>query len=156
MTKPLPATTAGSRDAGARFAGLLPRFFAVFVALHGLVHIIGFTVPWGLGGPKGVEYSTRILNHSIEVGDTAVKLLGFVWLAAAVAFVVVAVLLWRGHPWARRSTVVALVGSTALCVIGLPGAIMGLAIDVVVLGLLVVASDHLIARRPARIAPPAG
>jgi hypothetical protein len=98
--------------------------FAVFLVLHGLVHLIGFTVPWGLGGPRGVEYSTRILNHSIEIGDTAVKALGFVWLAAAVAFVVVGVMLWRGHPWARRTTIALLLGSLVLCTIGLPGSLI--------------------------------
>jgi hypothetical protein len=151
MTTPLPATTAESRDAGARSAGLLPRVFAVFMVLHGLVHVVGFTVPWGLGGPRGIESSTRILNHSIEAGDTGVKLLGFIWLAAAVAFVAVAVLLWRGHPWARRSAVALVLGSTVLCTVGLPGSIMGLAIDVVLLGLLLVASDRLIAEEPRRI-----
>jgi hypothetical protein len=45
MTTPLPAITAESRDAGARSAGLLPRVFAVFMVLHGLVHGVGFTVP---------------------------------------------------------------------------------------------------------------
>jgi hypothetical protein len=118
--------------------------FAVFLVLHGLVHLIGFTVPWGLGGPRGVEYSTRILNHSIEIGDTAVKALGFVWLAAAVAFVVVGVMLWRGHPWARRTTIALLLGSLVLCTIGLPGSVMGLTIDVVLLTLVAVASDRLI------------
>jgi hypothetical protein len=118
--------------------------FAVFLVLHGLVHLIGFTVPWGLGGPRGVEYSTRILNHSIEIGDTAVKALGFVWLAAAVAFVVVGVMLWRGHPSARRTTIALLLGSLVLCTIGLPGSVMGLTIDVVLLTLVAVASDRLI------------
>jgi hydrogenase/urease accessory protein HupE len=140
MTTPLPATTAESRDAGARSAGLLPRVFAVFMVLHGLVHVVGFTVPWGLGGPRGIESSTRILNHSIEAGDTGVKLLGFIWLAAAVAFVA-----------ARRSAVALVLGSTVLCTVGLPGSIMGLAIDVVLLGLLLVASDRLIAEEPRRI-----
>jgi len=144
MTMPLPAPAAENRETAAWHAGLPPRLFAVFLVLHGLVHLIGFTVPWGLGGPRGVEYSTRILNHSIEIGDTAVKALGFVWLAAAVAFVVVGVMLWRGHPSARRTTIALLLGSLVLCTIGLPGSVMGLTIDVVLLTLVAVASDRLI------------
>jgi hypothetical protein len=104
----------------------------------------------GLGGPRGVGYSTLILNRSVEVGDTAVKLLGFVWLAAAFAFVMVAVMIWRGHPWALRSTVALLIGSLVLCVIGLPGAVMGLAIDVVLLVLLAFASEKLVGRPASR------
>ncbi len=144
MTTPLPAPATEYRETGAWHAGLLPRVFAVFLALHGLVHVYGFTVPWWHRGFRGVEFSTRILNGSIDVGGTAVKILGFVWLAAAVAFVVVGVMLWRGHPWARRTTIALLLGSLVLCTIGLPGSVMGLAIDVVLLALLAVASDRLI------------
>jgi hypothetical protein len=150
MTKSLPATAEESPERGARSNGLLPRAFAVFLALHGLVHVVGFTVPWGLGGPKGVEYSTRLLNRSIEVGDTAVKLVGFFWLAAAIAFVAVAVMLWRGHPGARRATFALLLGSLALCIVGLPGSVMGLIVDVATLRLLAVAPDRLIARPAGR------
>jgi hypothetical protein len=150
MTARLFAKGAERPQARARHARLSLRVFAVFLALHGLVHVVGFTVPWGLGGPRGVGYSTLILNRSVEVGDTAVKLLGFVWLAAAFAFVIVAVMIWRGHPWALRSTVALLIGSLVLCVIGLPGAVMGLAIDVVLLVLLSFASEKLVGRPASR------
>ena len=80
------------------------------------------------------------------------KALGFVWLAAVVAFLVVAVMVWRGHPWARRTTIVVVVASLVLCTIALPNAVIGLVIDVVLLALLAVASSWLIARPngPAR------
>ena len=150
MTSPLFAPAAERPETGARSPGLLSRIFAMFMALHGLVHIVGFSVPWGLGGPRGVGYSTRILNRSIEVGDPAVKLLGFVWLAAAVGFLVVAVMIWRGHPWALRSTFALLTGSLVLCAVDLPGAVMGLVIDIVLLGMLVLASEKLVGRRTSR------
>ena len=145
MTSPLPANAAESRHAGARSAGLLPRLFAVSITFHGLVHVIGFTTLWRLGGPRGVEYSTRLFNRSVEVGDTAVKLVGLVWLGAAVALVLAGVMLWRGHPAARRSTVALLVVSSVLCLTGLPGSVMGLAVDGAALGLLAVVPDRLIA-----------
>ena len=150
MTAPLFASAEERPQVRARRAGFSLRVFAVFLALHGLVHVVGFTVPWGLGGPRGVGYSTLILNRSVEVGDTAVKLLGFVWLAAAFAFVMVAVMIWRGHPWALRSTVALVFGSLVLCTIDLPGAVMGLVIDVVLLILLVFASDKLVGRQASR------
>jgi hypothetical protein len=133
-------------------ARLLPRAFAVFLVLHGLVHVVGFTNPWGLGAPKGVEYSTAILNGSVEVGDAGVKALGFVWLAAVAAFVVVGAMVWRGHPWARRATVAVTLGSLALCAIGLPNARYGLAIDVAVLAALAVASGRLFVSPAGRAA----
>jgi hypothetical protein len=73
-----------------------------------------------------------------------------VWLAVAVAFVVVGVMLWRGHPWARRTTVALLLASLVLCIVGLPGSVIGLVIDVVLLALLAVVSDRLIAHPDRR------
>ena len=146
VTTPLPAPAAENRKTEAWPAELLPRLFAVFLVLHGLAHVFGFTVPWGLGGPRVVEYSTRILNGSIDVGDTVIKALSFLWLAATVGFVVVVVMIWRGHRWALRATIALLLGSLALCTIRVPGSVIGLAIDVVLLALLAVASDRLVVR----------
>ena len=150
MTTPFPAPALENRRAGARLAGILPLAFAVFLVLHGLAHGFGFTVPWGLGGPRGVEYSTLILNGSIDIGDTAVKAMSFLWLAAVFAFWLAGVMVWRGHPWARRTAVAVVLGSLALCAIRVPGSVIGLAIDVVLLALLAVASDKLIVRPDGR------
>jgi len=54
------------------------------------------------------------------------------------------VMIWRGHRWALRATIALLLGSLALCTIRVPGSVIGLAIDVVLLALLAVASDRLI------------
>jgi len=83
-------------------------------------------VPWKLGGPRSVEYSTSLFNRSLEVGDVGVKLVGLIWLATALAFLAVAVLLWRRHAWALRLTIALLAVSLGLCIAGLPGSIMGL------------------------------
>jgi hypothetical protein len=113
------------------------------MGLHGAVHATGFTVPWGLGGPKGVDSSTSLLAGSIEVGDVGVKLVGLVWLATAAAFLGVAVLLWRRHPLALRATVGVLAVSLVLCVLGLPGSQYGLVIDLVLLALLATVPEKL-------------
>lgn len=125
-------------------SSLLARAFAVFFALHGIVHVIGFMVPWGLGGPRSIAYSTTLFNRSLEVGDVGVKLVGLIWLATALAFLAVAVLLWRRHAWAVRLTIGLLLVSLVLCVAGLPGSIMGLAIDVALLAILAVAPQKLV------------
>ena len=125
-------------------SGFLARAFAVFFALHGVVHVIGFAVPWKLGGPRSVAYSTSLFNRSLEVGDAGVKLVGLIWLATALAFLAVAVLLWRRHAWAVRLTIGLLLVSLVLCVAGLPGSIMGLAIDVALLAILAVAPQKLV------------
>ena len=127
-------------------SGFMARAFAVFFALHGVVHVIGFMVPWKLGGPRSVEYSTSLFNRSLEVGDVGVKLVGLIWLATALAFLAVAVLLWRRHAWALRLTIALLAVSLGLCIAGLPGSIMGLAIDVALLAIMAVAPEKLVPR----------
>ncbi len=144
MTMPIPAPAAEDRDAGVALAGLLPRVFAVFLVLHGLAHVYGFTTPWGIASPRRADYSTLILNGSIDIGDAAIKAMSFLWLGAVFAFALAGLMVWRGHPWARRTTVAVVLGSLVICAIRVPGSVIGLAIDVVLLALLAVASDRLI------------
>jgi hypothetical protein len=118
--------------------------FAVFMGLRGAVHAIGFTVPWGLEGPKGVDYSTTLLAGSIDVGDAGVRLLGLVWLATGAALLGVAALLWRRHALAMPAAVGLLAVSLVLCVLGLPGSVYGLIIDIVLLGLLASVPERLV------------
>ncbi len=155
MTLPVGSTTGreggGVRDERAPSPQSLPRAFAIFMALHGIVHVFGFTIAWGLGGPRGIEHTTRLFAGSVAVGDTGVKLLGLVWLATAFAFLAVAGLLWRRSRWALPATVAVLAVSVALCAAGLPGAVLGLIISVGLLGLLTLARDRLILP-PARAA----
>jgi len=127
----------------------MQRAFAVFMALHGAVHAIGFTVAWQIGGPRGIEYSTRLLNGTVEVGDSGTRLFGLVWLAVAVAFLGGAALLWRRHPRSLLLAAALLAVSLNLCILGLPGSEIGLAIDLMLLGLLAVAPDRLAFRAAA-------
>jgi hypothetical protein len=122
------------------------RAFAAFFALHGAVHAVGFTVAWQIGGPRGVDYSTALLNGSVEIGDAATRVFGLVWLAAAAAFLGVAALLWRRNPLGLPLAVALLLGSLILCALGLPESVIGLAVDIALLGLLAVVPDRLVAR----------
>ncbi len=127
-------------------SSLLPRAFAAFMALHGIVHVMGFTRTWKLGGPKAVEYSTSLFNGSIDVGDPGIRLVGLTWLATTIAFLAVAVLLWRRHPRALQLSIAVLGVSLVLCVAGLPGSIFGLVIDVAALAALAVIPEKLVVR----------
>ncbi len=123
------------------------RAFALFFALHGAVHAIGFTVAWQMGGPRGVEYSTALLNGNVEIGDMGTRVFGLIWLATAAALLVTAALLWRRSPLGRSLALTLLLVSLGLCVLGLPESVMGLVIDVALLGLLAVAPGRLTADR---------
>ena len=102
---------------------------AVVIAAHGLVHLMGVALLWKLGEPGQLRYADAVPAP----GSTAGYLVGGLWLVAAAAFVVAAVLLA-----ARRASwrVVALAAvAVSAPVIGLaPGqAIAGLVVDGVVL-----------------------
>ena len=102
---------------------------AVVIAAHGLVHLMGVALLWKLGEPGQLRYA----DADPAPGSAAGYLMGGLWLAAAVLFVIAAVLLV-----ARRASwrIVALVAAAVSApVIGLASgqAIAGLVIDGVVL-----------------------
>jgi hypothetical protein len=108
--------------------------FSVVLALHGLIHLIGFLVPWRLATVDGFPYRSTVLNGSMEMGDVGVRALGVVWLLLAVGFVVAAFGVWRGESWALLLTAGLSVISLAVCIVGLPEASAGIAVNFVILG----------------------
>lgn len=53
--------------------------FALFLILHGLVHLLWFVVPWQMTNVDGLPYRPTILSGQLdvrEVGITAVFILG--------------------------------------------------------------------------------
>jgi hypothetical protein len=109
---------------------------SVVLALHGLVHLIGFVVPWRLATIEGFPYHSSVLNGSWEIGDFGVRAIGIVWLVLAVGFVVAAFGVWRGESWAPLLTAVLAIVSLAVSVVGLPEASAGIAINVLILGVI--------------------
>lgn len=109
---------------------------SIVLALHGLVHLIGFVVPWRLATIDGFPYHSAVLNRSLEIGDLGARALGVVWLVLAVGFIVAAFGVWRGENWALLLTAVLAVVSLAICVVGLPEAGAGIAINLVILGVI--------------------
>ena len=106
---------------------------AVLLALHGIIHLIGFVTPWRIATLQGFTYKTTALNGALEVGDSGARLIGLVWLALAIGFVAAGYGVWRGEPWALALTGVLAAVSLVVCVLGLPEAFAGIAINVVIL-----------------------
>ena len=106
---------------------------AVALALHGLIHIIGFLVPWRLLELRDVPYSTAAAWGRIDLGDAGARVLGLGWLLGTLAFLMAAIGVWQGAPWGVSMTAAAAALSLLLCVAGSPAAVAGLIIDVVVL-----------------------
>jgi hypothetical protein len=62
------------------------------LAVHGLIHAMGFAGTWGLAEMQG---SSKVPTNLItaQPGDTIVRVLGVVWLVALLAFLGAAALL---------------------------------------------------------------
>ena len=102
---------------------------AVVIAAHGLVHLMGVALLWKLGEPGQLRYA----DADPTPGSATGYLIGGLWLAAAVLFVIAAVLLAaRRASWRIAALAAAAVSAP---VIGLASgqAIAGLVIDGVVL-----------------------
>ena len=67
------------------------RFIVALVLLgHGLIHLMGFVVYLRLGAVEGLSFPSRLLGGHLGADPAVVRVLGFVWLLAAVGFVAAA------------------------------------------------------------------
>lgn len=109
---------------------------AALLALHGLVHLLGFVVPFRLAEIEGFPHTTMVLDGRVDLGEGGIRVVGVLWLLAAAAFVAAAVGVWLLAPWWWGLALGVSVGSLALCVLGLPQARAGIVVDLVLLVLL--------------------
>ena len=111
---------------------------AVLMAGHGIAHLPGFLVNWQLRSFPEMPYRTTIFGTSLDVGEAGIKVIGALWLAAGVAFIVLAgATLTRGTWWIPLAyALIAL--STVLCLAGWPDARLGLGANGVILLLVVI------------------
>ncbi len=106
---------------------------AALLAAHGLIHLIGFLVPWQIAQVEGFAYRTTALGGSVELGTIGAQLVGLAWLAIAVGFVVAAVGVWRRSAWALGLTGALAIASLLVCVLGLPETVAGIVVNVAIL-----------------------
>jgi hypothetical protein len=106
----------------------------VFMA-HGLAHLVGFVVPWGLWEVKDAPYRTTLLAGRVDVGDTGIRVFGLLWLGVALAFIIAGIAGFVGQLWWPFAIGVALF-SLVLGTLGWPDTRIGVVVDVVILILL--------------------
>ncbi len=107
----------------------------VLMAL-GLIHLIGFVVPWRLATIEGMAYKTTLLAGGLNVGDTGVRVVGLLWLLLALGFVVAGVAVVTGQPWWRTVTLGVTLLSLVVTILGLPDSPFGVLINLIFLGYL--------------------
>ncbi len=81
----------------------------IIIALHGLIHLIGFVKEFKLAEVKQIS--------GPKVSATTGKLLGAMWLAATVLFFVLAVAILQNTQWAAIVGIAAVVVSQILLII---------------------------------------
>jgi hypothetical protein len=129
------------------------RTLAVFVAAHGVAHVLAFAVAWKLSHPKNMAWTSEIFGGRIDLGGVGIRLLGLLWLVAAAAYLVAVFRLWAGHGGAALTLTAATVVSALLCLTQPGRAKVGLVIDGVLLALLL--ARTLVVRRSAVTPVPA-
>jgi len=104
--------------------------FAAILGAHGIAHLVGFVVPWRLMSVAELPYRTTILAGRLDVGDGGIRIVGLLWLVAAVGMLGSAVAWATALDSAFYATMVAIFLSAALCLIEWPEARIGLFVNV--------------------------
>lgn len=111
---------------------------AIVLAAHGIAHLVGFVSSWQLAVLPELPYKTTILGGSFDVGDVGVRVIGLLWLLAAVTFAVAAFAIATETRWAFRLTLFAVVASLFLCAAAWPDSRIGVAVNAGLLLILIV------------------
>jgi hypothetical protein len=103
---------------------------ASFLLAHGVAHLVGFVSSWKLATLAELPYKTTVFSGRVDVGDAGIRVMGVLWLLAALAFLVAAIAVATEAGWAVRLTVVGVIASLMLCLAGWPDARIGVAVNV--------------------------
>lgn len=114
---------------------------AAALAMHGLLHGVGFAAVWQQGALPGVSATSSL--PGLEAGTPAAWFLGVLWLVAGAGFIAGAGVLALRRHWWSAVTACAAVLSLALCSMWWQSAAFGIAADAAVLGFLVLLASPL-------------
>jgi hypothetical protein len=114
---------------------LLRAAAAAVLAVHGLIHLLGVALLWRWGEPGQLRYD----DVSPAAGSLPGTIVGGVWLAATLLFLLTAVLLLAGHPAWRPVGLLAALVSIAVLLPSASIALAGLVVDAAVLAAVAVA-----------------
>ena len=111
---------------------------SVFLVLHGVAHLVGFAGAWRFDPTIPAQSS---LFGRIQAGPGAMKAIGIAWLLTGLVFVAAGVGGMTGAPWVAAVVAGAAAASLILSISAMPGARIGVAIDVAILTAFVIAGS---------------
>jgi hypothetical protein len=111
---------------------------AMLMAGHGIAHVPGFIVNWQLRDFPEMPYRTTIVGGLLDVGEAGTRVIGALWLAAGVAFIVVAGAMFTRAGWWQPLAYALILLSTVLCLVGWPDARLGLVANAAILSSIVI------------------
>lgn len=113
---------------------------SVAIAIHGLIHLMGFVAYWPLAVLKEMPYKTTLLGGHWEVDPAGMRVFAALWLVAALGFVVAAAGLLTMQAWWRPLILGTILISTVLVSLDWAPAFRGAIINAVILLLVILAS----------------
>lgn len=111
---------------------------ALLLFAHGIAHLVGFSAAWALS-PTKIPHLTTVVGGRFAIGEAGIRAVGVLWLAAALAFALMAIGAATQAPWWPRATAVVALASLGLCVLGWPEAKVGVVLNIGVLVLVAIA-----------------
>jgi hypothetical protein len=114
--------------------------FALILIGHGFAHLAGFFLPWRIT-TQDMPYKTTILGKSVNVGDMGIRIVGVLWLIAALAFAVSAVSILTRASWWLPFISIATAFSFLLCIVEWPDARIGAFVNIGIAALLLFRMD---------------
>jgi hypothetical protein len=109
----------------------------LLLVVHGVAYLPGFVVLWRLASPAEMPYKTTVMGGSLDLGRAGIRMVGILWLLAALGFIVAGTVTFRGSPAWPALTLAVTLFSLAVCILGWPDTRIGLAVDIVILALLI-------------------
>lgn len=112
---------------------------ALLFLLHGIAHLVGFLVPWGLVESDEPPL-TSLVNGTIAVSSATLRMLALLWIPLAAAFAGAAVGLLLGAGWWYATAMFASSASLLFSAIHWPLARVGVHLNALIL-LYLILSD---------------
>jgi hypothetical protein len=109
---------------------------ALFLILHGLIHLMGTTAYLKLARIDALPYKTTLLSGSWSIGDRGIRAFGVLWVIPALGFAVAGVAMLAGWTWWPVLVGVMAALSLVLTLLDWSVAYAGAVINVVILGML--------------------